>query len=95
MDRLYIPNFSAILPGTDDVIWVYSGKGRTRLYAKVSAVMEAIERFSSLSSTYHGTLIQGSFLQLSKSYNKVLHPAEVVEPVNQEYDDNSGFLTRI
>jgi thioglycine synthase len=92
MDRLYIPNFSAILPGTDDVIWVYSGKGPTRLYAKVSAVMEAIERFSSLSSTYHGTLIQGSFLQLSKSYNKVLHPAEVVEPVNQEYDDKNAIV---
>ena len=27
MDKLYIPNYSAILPGTEDSIWVYSGKG--------------------------------------------------------------------
>ena len=30
MDRLCIPNYSAILPGTEDSIWVYSGKGPTR-----------------------------------------------------------------
>ena len=52
MDRLYIPNYSAILPGTEDSIWVYSGKGPTKIQAKASALMEAIERYSSLSSTY-------------------------------------------
>ena len=92
MDRLYIPNYSAILPGTEDSIWVYSGKGPTKAHAKASALMEAIERYSSLSSTYPRTFIQGSYLQLSKSYNKVLHPAEVVEPVNQEYDDKDAIM---
>ena len=29
MDILRIPNFSAVLPGTEDYIWVYSGKGAT------------------------------------------------------------------
>jgi thioglycine synthase len=92
MDSLYIPNYSAILPGTDDIIWVYSGKGTTRLHAKASALMEAIERYSSLSSTYPRTFIQGNYLHLSKSYNKVLHPAEVVEPVNQEYNDKDDII---
>jgi ribosomal protein S12 methylthiotransferase accessory factor YcaO len=92
MDRLYIPNYSAILPGTEDSFWVYSGKGTTKLHAKASALMEAIERYSSLPSTYPGTFIQGSYLQLSKSYNKVLHPAEVVEPVNQEYNDKDAIM---
>src|SRR5918995_6480454 len=72
MDRLYIPNYSAILPGTEDIFWVYSGKGPTKSDAKASALMEAIERYSSLPSTYPRTFIQGSYLQLSKSYNKVL-----------------------
>ena len=27
MDRLYIPNYSVTLPGTDDIFWVYGGKG--------------------------------------------------------------------
>ena len=44
MDVLRIPNFSAVLPGTEDYIWVYSGKGATRLDAKASALMESIER---------------------------------------------------
>jgi ribosomal protein S12 methylthiotransferase accessory factor YcaO len=92
MDRLYIPNYSAILPGTEDLFWVYSGKGTTKSHAKASALMEAIERYSSLPSTCTRTFIQGSYLQLSKSHNKVLHPAEVVEPVNQEYNDKNAIM---
>ena len=48
--------------------------------------MESIERYSSLSSNYSKSFIQGSYLQLAKSYNKVLHPDEVVEPVEQTFD---------
>jgi thioglycine synthase len=92
MDRLYIPNYSAILPATEDNIWVYSGKGTTKSHAKASALMEAIERYSSLSSPHPRTFIQGSYYQLSKSCDKVLHPAEVVEPVNQEYDDKDTIM---
>jgi thioglycine synthase len=92
MDRLYVPNYSAILPGTEDLFWVYSGKGTTKSHAKASALMEAIERYSSLSSTYSKSFVQGTYSQLSKSYNKVLHPAEVVEPVNQEYNDKEDII---
>lgn len=92
MDKLYIPNYSAILPGTDDTIWVYGGKGITRSHAKASALMEAIERYSSLSNSYTRSFIQGSYIQLSESYNKVLHPTEVVEPVDQEYDDKADIM---
>jgi ribosomal protein S12 methylthiotransferase accessory factor YcaO len=92
MDKLYIPNYSAILPGTEDLIWVYSGKGTTKPHAKASALMEAIERYSSLSGSYHRAFIQGSYLQLSKSYNKVLHPDEVVESTNQEYNDKYAIM---
>ena len=90
LDKLYIPNYTATLPGTDDSIWVYGGKGQTRSYAKASALMEAIERYSSLSSTYSGSLIRGSHFELSKSYKKVLHPDEVIEPVRYNpYDDKT------
>jgi thioglycine synthase len=92
MDKLYVPNYSAILPGTEDIIWVYGGKGLTKSNAKASALMEAIERYCSLSSNYPRTFIKGSYLQLSKSYNKVLHPAEVVESVNQEYNDEDAVM---
>ena len=89
MDRLYMPNYVAILPGTEDSIWVYGGKGSTKLAAKASALMEAIERYSSLHSSYPRSLIQGTYIELSKSYNKVLHPAEVVESVNPTYENNT------
>jgi len=92
MDKLYIPNYSAILPGTEDTIWVYGGKGPTKLEAKASALMEAIERYSSLHSSYSRSLIQGSYQELSKSYNKIIHPVEVVEPVNPAYADEHAIM---
>ena len=95
MDKLYIPNYSAILPGTEDSIWVYSGKGPTKAHAKASALMEAIERYSSLSSNYSQGFIQGSYSQLSKSYDKVLHPGEVIEPVNGAYNDKDSIIEHL
>jgi ribosomal protein S12 methylthiotransferase accessory factor len=92
MDRLRIPNYSAILPGTEDSIWVYTGKGPTRSAAKASALMETIERYSSLSANYCRPFIRGSYFQLSKSFNKVLHPSEVIEPVNQAYNDRESII---
>ena len=47
LDRLGIPVFSCIRPtAADGAISVYNGKGATPLAARVSAVMEGIERFS-------------------------------------------------
>jgi ribosomal protein S12 methylthiotransferase accessory factor YcaO len=92
LDKLYIPNFSAILPGTEDSIWVYSGKGPTKADARAGALMEAIERYSSLYDIHLSSFIQGTFSQLSKCYDKVLHPAEVVEPVRDAYRTNGSIL---
>jgi ribosomal protein S12 methylthiotransferase accessory factor len=92
MDRLYIPNYSAILPNTEDSIWVYSGKGITKMHAKASALMESVERYCSLSSTCTKNFIQGTYLELSKVYNKVLHPDEVVEPVERTYNDKESII---
>ena len=86
MDILGIPNYSATLPGTEDYIWVYSGKGPTRLDAKASALMESIERYCSLPSSNHNKMIQGSYKEVSKVYT-TLHPSNVVEPMLFEYDE--------
>jgi ribosomal protein S12 methylthiotransferase accessory factor len=92
MDRLYIPNYISILPGTEDTIWVYGGKGPTKAHAKASALMESIERYCSLASTSSKNLIQGTYTQLSKHYNKVLHPDEVVEPANPTFNDRESIM---
>jgi ribosomal protein S12 methylthiotransferase accessory factor len=90
MDILGIPNYSAVLPGTEDYIWVYSGKGPTKAHAMASALMESIERYSSLPSGGPKNFIQGSYDQLSKSFN-VLHPDEIVEPLRFQYNNEMSM----
>ena len=87
MDVLRIPNYSVVLPGTEDYIWVYSGKGATKLHAKASALMETIERFSALPSSGYKNFISGTFEKLSKNYD-VLHPSDVVEPMAFEFSED-------
>lgn len=95
MDKLFIPNYSIFLPGTQDTIWVYSGKGSSKMQAKASGIMEAIERFCSLSSNYSKNYINGTYLELSKTYDKVIHPDEVVEPSLSGYDEKCSNLDYI
>jgi ribosomal protein S12 methylthiotransferase accessory factor YcaO len=89
LDRLRIPNYSATLPGTDDTFWVYGGKGTTRTQAKVSAIMESVERYSSMQSTNPKTVITGDYKHLSNSFQRVLHPSEVIEPLVPSYNEES------
>ena len=86
MDRLKIPNYSAVLPGTEDYIWVYGGKGPSKNHAKASAIMESIERHSSLQKNHTGKIIRGSYEELSKRYN-ILRYNEVIEPISFSLDD--------
>ena len=86
MDVLRIPNFSAVLPGTEDYIWVYSGKGPTKQHAMASALMESIERYSSLPASGKRNFVRLSYAELAKTH-KVLHPEEIIEPVRFEYRD--------
>lgn len=92
LDKLYIPNYSAVLPGTEDLFWVYSGKGTTNSQAKASALMESIERYCALSSKGTRTPIRGTHTELSKSYSKVLHPDEVVEPTQANYSVKESII---
>lgn len=86
MDILRIANFSAVLPGTEDYIWVYSGKGPTKQHAMASALMESIERYSALPAGGPRNFVRSSYSELAKSH-MVLHPEEIVEPVRFEYRD--------
>ena len=87
MDKLYIPNYSSVLPGTEDYIWVYSGKGPTKQHAKASAIMESIERYSSLPRSYTKKFVTGTYSELKKSYS-ILHPYEVIEPLSFDFHDD-------
>jgi ribosomal protein S12 methylthiotransferase accessory factor YcaO len=96
LDRLGIPNYSVVLPGTEDYIWVYSGKGPNKTQALTSGLMETVERHCSLPNSYERIFIRGSFNELSKRYN-ILRPDELCEPLTFQYhgdmimDYMSGF----
>jgi ribosomal protein S12 methylthiotransferase accessory factor len=94
MDILRIPNYSAVLPGTEDYIWVYSGKGPTKEHAIASALMESIERYSSLPSGRSGKFVRSSYSELSKTY-KVLHPDRIASKVCVPHRHDDGLATRL
>ncbi|WP_033306993.1 YcaO-like family protein [Streptomyces iakyrus] len=48
LDTLGVPTASATKPGTSDGLWVYSGKGGTRAEARLTAIMECLERTAAL-----------------------------------------------
>jgi len=73
-----------VVPGTEDYIWVYSGKGPTKEHAMASALMESIERYSSLPSVWSGKFVRDSYSELSKTH-RVLHPDNIVEPMRFVY----------
>ena len=92
LDHLLIPNYSSVLPSTEDTIWVYGGKGVTKEDAKVSAVMEAIERYTSLGKAHQRSTLRGRYSELVKSYTRVLHPAEVVEAVIEDFTEDHSII---
>jgi ribosomal protein S12 methylthiotransferase accessory factor YcaO len=82
LDRIGIPTYSAIMPDTPDAISVYNGKGATRRDAKVSAIMEALERYSALHLCR--PLTMGSYANISQE-RSALDPGSLIQPMHPEY----------
>lgn len=78
LDRIGIPVFSSIRPTAEGgAVSVYNGKGTTAEEAKVSAMMEAIERYSA--EVHDMTLLEDSYSDFSEKEN-VLNPQELILP---------------
>jgi len=88
LDVLRIPNYSAVLPGTQDYIWVYSGKGPTKPEARASALMESVERYTSLPK--RTKYVTASYQQMEREYGRkyLIHPDDTLEPLKYTYRDN-------
>ncbi|MDR0767940.1 MAG: YcaO-related McrA-glycine thioamidation protein [Methanosarcinales archaeon] len=79
LDRLNIPVFSCIRPGAaGGAISVYNGKGATPIAARVSAIMEGLERYSA-ELQESDALITGKYPVLAEEF-EVLDPAELILP---------------
>ena len=78
LDRLGIPVFSCIRPdAAEGSISVYNGKGATEIAARVSAIMEGIERYS---AEMHDRIpLIAMYEQISSEY-QAIHPSELILP---------------
>lgn len=84
LDRLGIPCFSAFRPrAAIGAAKYHAGKGKGPLQAKVSAMMEAVERYS---GEYHGDQMEyASFEELGPI--RALNPADLILPRPLEKDE--------
>ena len=81
LDRIGIPVYSAIRPASEKgAISVYAGKGATPIEAKVSVIMESIERYSSeLQKQDKKKVVVGAYEEISEKHNAV-DPQSLILP---------------
>jgi len=88
LDRVGIPVYSSVVPRSDDILSVYSGKGARLVDAQVGALMEAIERQTALKA--RPACIEGSFSDLSQKRN-VLDPNRVNQKLTDGYSEQRVY----
>ncbi|MCX8181983.1 MAG: YcaO-related McrA-glycine thioamidation protein [Candidatus Methanomethyliaceae archaeon] len=89
LDRIGIPVFTAMRPlASEGAITVYTGKGHVPEEAKISAIMEGIERFSGEPREFSS--IKGSYESLSESY-RILDPFTLNLPKLRHYSHRENL----
>ncbi|KAF5086068.1 YcaO cyclodehydratase, ATP-ad Mg2+-binding [anaerobic digester metagenome] len=84
LDRIGIPVFSCIRPvAAEGAITVYNGKGATPIAARVSAIMEGLERYSA--EVHDRTPEIMTYDQIS-SVKKTINPDSLILPENTPTD---------
>ena len=84
LDRIGIPVFSSIRPGAEKgAVSVYNGKGATPAEAKVSAMMEGIERYSA--EVHDCELVVSNYSSLKNEAN-TLGPKDLILPMESDPD---------
>jgi len=92
LDRIGIPVFSSIRPTAGlGAVSVYNGKGATPAEAKVSAMMEGIERYSA--ELDGRDLVVSRYSKLSGEMLSVLDPARLVLPAGRDPDAPIPWVT--
>jgi ribosomal protein S12 methylthiotransferase accessory factor len=90
LDRIGIPVFSSIRPMAENgAISVYNGKGATPIEAKVSAMMEGIERYSG--EVKERELSISRFSELKKEQN-ALDPSDLILPEGSDPDSEIPWV---
>lgn len=84
LDRIGIPVFSSIRPSAEEgAITVYNGKGATPIEARISAMMEGIERFSAEAD---GRVLPSSAYSAIARTENALDPRALILPSRTDPD---------
>lgn len=81
LDRIKVPVYTSVRPlASEGAVSIYAGKGPSQTHAKVSSIMEAVERYSAEMQENENTV--------SKKYDEYdcLNPNELILPA-KSYDD--------
>ncbi|HEY3419249.1 MAG TPA: YcaO-related McrA-glycine thioamidation protein [Methanomassiliicoccales archaeon] len=79
LDRIGIPVFSTIRPSAETgAISIYNGKGLTPTQARISAIMEGIERYS---AEMHGDVLVRELMDDMLAKGNALDPRELILPI--------------
>ncbi len=79
LDRIGIPVFSTIRPSAESgAISIYNGKGLTPTQARISAIMEGIERYS---AELHGDVLVRECMEEMIDSGKGIDPRELILPI--------------
>ena len=81
LDRIKVPVYTSVRPlASEGAVSIYAGKGPSQIHAKVSSIMEAVERYSAEMQDNENTV--------SKKYDEIdcLNPNELILPA-KSYDD--------
>ena len=89
LDKLHLPVFSATTPLAADLT-THLGKGRDRTSARVSAISEAMERFSAEPRHFTG-LVTGSFAALREQDRNPCDPASLELPPDSNYTPGQQY----
>jgi ribosomal protein S12 methylthiotransferase accessory factor len=101
LDRIGIPVYSAIRPASaKGAISVYAGKGATPVEAKVSVMMEAVERYSSeFQKSDKKRIVMGTFGDVSNGKaaidpQKLILPGQLLSNVRLDWIDGYDLMNK-
>lgn len=90
LDRIGIPVFSSIRPmAARGAVSVYNGKGATPTEARVSAMMEGLERFSAEVGVRDKELQLARFSEIEKN---AINPADLILPAGSDPDAEISWV---
>jgi ribosomal protein S12 methylthiotransferase accessory factor len=91
LDRLGIPVFSCIRPdAAEGAISVYNGKGATGIAARVSAIMEGLERYSA--ELHDRNPVISTYGQISHEYPAV-YPSDLILPAQSDPNEPVPWIS--